>query len=70
MQSTDAGSWERLGALPEQITDGFLSLAGSQEGYVLLTNGSTGRTSVWFSADGCSGRSDQWDRCRPTGACG
>ena len=30
-------SWERLGALPEGMTGGFMTLAGSQAGYVLLS---------------------------------
>ncbi|HEY8179484.1 MAG TPA: hypothetical protein VIH33_03715 [Candidatus Limnocylindria bacterium] len=55
-QSADARSWERLGALPRELTDGLISMAGSHAGYVLLTNTPTATaatfTAVWFSADG------------------
>ena len=37
-QSRDAVSWERLGALPEGMTGGSMTLAGSQAGYVLLSD--------------------------------
>ena len=51
-QSADAESWERLGALPPEMTGSFMSLAGSQAGYVLLANTGGGASAVWFSADG------------------
>lgn len=51
-QSRDAGSWERLGALPEGMTGGSMTLAGSQAGYVLLSETGSGVSAVWFSGDG------------------
>ena len=52
-QSADGASWDRLGTLPRTMTDGFMSLAGSQAGYVLLANDRLRRQpGVWFSADG------------------
>ncbi len=51
-QSEDADSWERLGALPPEMTVNYVSLAGSEAGYVLLANTGGGATEVWFSADG------------------
>ena len=51
-QSPDATSWERLGALPEEMTGGSMTLAGSQAGYVLLSETGSGGSAVWFSADG------------------
>jgi len=50
-QSPDAQSWERLGALPEGMTGGSVTLAGSQAGYVLLSDTGSG-PALWFSADG------------------
>ena len=51
-QSPDAESWERLGALPEGMTGGSMTLAGSQAGYVLLSETGSGASALWFSADG------------------
>lgn len=51
-QSADRESWERLGALPQAMTNGSMSLVGSEAGYVMLSNSGTGATAVWFSADG------------------
>ncbi|HKO33003.1 MAG TPA: hypothetical protein VJY85_04585, partial [Candidatus Limnocylindria bacterium] len=51
-QSPDAESWDRLGALPEGMVGGFMTLAGSQAGYVLLADTGSGASALWYSADG------------------
>jgi len=51
-RSPDAESWERLGALPGGMTDAFMTLAGSQAGYVLVSETGSSDSALWFSGDG------------------